>query len=50
MIFTKVDMPLRFFSWIEGYKKISARYERLKNSYLGLINLACSLMLGRVLG
>lgn len=26
------------------------RYERLENSYFGLITLACSLMLGRVLG
>ena len=40
----------RFFSWIEGYKKISKRYERLENSYFGLITLACSLMPGRVLG
>jgi len=40
----------RFFSWIEGYKKISTRYERLENSYFGLITLACSLMLGWVLG
>lgn len=40
----------RFFSWIEGFKKISPRYERLEYSYLGLVTLACSLMLWRVLG
>ena len=40
----------RFFSWIEGYKKISKRYERLENSYFGLVTLACSLMPGRILG
>jgi transposase len=40
----------RFFSWIEGYKKLSKRYERLENSYFGLVTLACSLMPGRVFG
>lgn len=40
----------RFFSWIESYKKIFVRYERLEVSYLGLVHLACAMMLWRVLG
>lgn len=40
----------RFFSWIEAYKKVSPRYERLEHSYLGLVTLSCSLMLWGVLG
>ncbi len=38
----------RFFSWIEAFKKIYPRHERLEQSYLGLVTLACSLMLWRV--
>lgn len=38
----------RFFSWIEANKKICPRYERSEQSYLGLVMLACSLMLWRV--
>ncbi len=38
----------RFFSWIEAFKKIYPRHERLEQSYLGLVLLACSLMLWRV--
>jgi len=40
----------RFFSWIEAYRKIYPRYERLENSYLGLVTLACTMMIFRVLG
>ena len=40
----------RFFSWIESYKKIFPRYERLEVSYLGLVQLVCVMMLWRVLG
>ncbi len=40
----------RFFSWIEAFKKVSPRHERLEHSYLGLVTLSCSLMLWRVLG
>lgn len=40
----------RFFSWIESYKKIFPRYERLEVSYFGLVHLACAMMLWRVLG
>jgi len=40
----------RFFSWIESYKKIFPRYEVREESYLGLIQLACVMMLWRILG
>lgn len=40
----------RFFSWIEGFKKVSPRFERLEYSYHGLVTLACNLMLWKVLG
>jgi len=35
----------RFFSWIEANIKIYPRHERLEQSYLGLVMLACSIML-----
>ncbi len=38
----------RFFSWIEAFRKIYPRCERLEQSYLGLTLLACSLILWRV--
>jgi transposase len=38
----------RFFSWIGAYKKVYPRHERLEKSYLGLVLLACSIMLWRV--
>ncbi len=40
----------RFFSWIEAFKKIIPRYERYEHSFLGLIHLACAMMIWRVLG
>ena len=40
----------RFFSWIEAFKKIVPRYERYEYSFLGLIHLACTIMIWRVLG
>jgi len=40
----------RFFSWIEAFKKIVPRYERYEHSFMGLIYLACSVMIGRILG
>ena len=40
----------RFFSWIEAFKKIVPRYERYEHSFMGLIHLACSVMIGRILG
>jgi len=39
-----------FFSWIEAFKKIAPRYERYEHSFMGLIHLACSVMVGRILG
>jgi len=45
---TRSAMPSeRFFSWIEAFKKIAPRYE---HSFMGLIHLACSVMIGRILG
>ncbi len=38
----------RFFSWIEAFRKIYPRYERSEISYIGLVLLACSLILWRV--
>ena len=40
----------RFFSWIEAFKKIVPRYERYEHSFLGLIHLACAVMIWRVMG
>ncbi|MDD4429054.1 MAG: IS5 family transposase [Paludibacter sp.] len=40
----------RFFSWIEAFKKIVPRYERYEHSFMGLIHLACSVMIARILG
>ncbi|MDD3035254.1 MAG: IS5 family transposase [Bacteroidales bacterium] len=39
----------RFFSWIEAFKKIVPRYERYEHSFMGLIHLACSVMIARTL-
>ncbi|RXE57373.1 hypothetical protein ABH15_04625 [Methanoculleus taiwanensis] len=40
----------RFFSWIEAFKKVTPRYERYEHSFLGLIRLACAMMIWRILG
>lgn len=40
----------RFNSWIEANKKVNIRYEYLEISYVGLILLACAMMIWRVLG
>ena len=40
----------RFFRWIGLYKRIFLKYEQLEVSYLGLVQLACAMMLWRVLG
>ena len=39
----------RFFGWIENYRKIAVRYERISRMFLALIYLACILILWRVL-
>lgn len=40
----------RFFSWIEAFKQITPRFERYEFSFLGLIYLACAILIWRVLG
>jgi transposase len=49
-LYKKRNAVERFFSWIEAFKKIVPRYERYEHSFLGLIYLACSVMIGRILG
>jgi transposase len=39
----------RFFGWLENYRKITIRYERMPQTFLGLIHLACIRILWRVL-
>jgi transposase len=39
----------RFFGWLENYRKIATRYERIPRMFLALIYLACILILWRVL-
>lgn len=39
----------RFFGWLENYRKIAVRYERMPQTFLGLIHLACIRILWRVL-
>jgi transposase len=50
ILYKKRSAIERFFSWIEAFKKIVPRYERYEHSFLGLIHLACSVMIARVLG
>ena len=49
-LYKKRSAVERFFSWIEAFKKITPRYERYETSFMGLIHLACSVMIARVLG
>ena len=49
-LYKKRNAVERFFSWIEAFKKITPRYERYEHSFMGLIHLACSVMIGRILG
>ncbi|WP_342686028.1 IS5 family transposase [Methanoculleus sp. UBA291] len=49
-LYKKRSAVERFFSWIEAFKKIVPRYERYEHSFQGLIHLACSVMIGRILG
>jgi transposase len=39
----------RFNSWIESFKRILVRFERLKVTFLAFVNLACMMILWRVL-
>nr|WP_241648015.1 IS5 family transposase [Methanoculleus taiwanensis] len=49
-LYKKRSAVERFFSWIEAFKKVVPRYERYEYSFLGLIYLACAMMLWRVMG
>jgi transposase len=49
-LYKKRSAVERFFSWIEAFKKIVPRYERYEHSFRGLIHLACSVMIARILG
>jgi IS5 family transposase len=40
----------RFFTWIEDFGKLTVRYEGLAETFLGLIHIACIVILWRVLG
>ena len=39
----------RFFAWIENFRKLATRYERLPEAFSGLLRLACIMILWRVL-
>lgn len=39
----------RFFAWLKSFRRITIRYERLKTTFLGLIQIACILIHLRVL-
>jgi transposase len=39
----------RFFGWLENYRKLAVRYERISKMYMALIYLACTLILWRVM-
>ncbi|WP_366515159.1 transposase [Methanoculleus sp.] len=49
-LYKKRSAGERFFSGIEAFKKIVPRYEWYEQSFMGLIHLACSVMIARVLG
>ena len=49
-LYKKRSAVERLFSGIEAFKKIVPRYERYERSFMGLIHLACSVMIARVLG
>ncbi|WP_301663292.1 IS5 family transposase [Methanoculleus frigidifontis] len=49
-LYKKRSAVERFFSWIEAFKKITPRFERYEHSFLGLIHLACAMMIRRILG
>ena len=41
----------RFFAWLKcGFRRVSVRYERLDDVYVGFLNLASFVMYWRVLG
>lgn len=40
----------RCFSWLKAFRKLVPRYERIERSFRGLVMVACTLILWRVLG
>jgi len=50
MIYRSRGAVERFFSWVKAFRKISPRYERLEESFRGLVIIACILILWRLLG
>jgi len=40
----------RCFSWLKSFRKLVPRYERLEHSFRGLVIIACTLIVWRVLG
>ena len=49
-LYKKCSAIERLFSWIEAFKKIVPRYKQYEHPFMGLIHLACSVMIARVLG
>lgn len=49
-VYKKHNAVERFFSGIEAFKTIVPRYGRYEHSFRGLIHLACSVSIRRVLG
>ena len=39
----------RFNGWLDAFKRVATRYERLKTTFMAFLNLACLLMIWRVL-
>jgi transposase len=37
----------RFFAWLESFRRIQTRYERLSSTYLGFLQLGCVMILMR---
>ena len=42
-------MVERFFSWIKNYRKVSVRFERFIVTFMGLVHMACFLIIWKVL-
>lgn len=38
----------RFFGWLKNFRKLEVRYERLASVFMGLVRMACCLILWRV--
>ena len=40
----------RCFAWLKSFRKLILRYERLEHSFQGLVTVACTMIIGRILG